>query len=229
MQASMSCPAGYTFDTTPPVSPYAAATETYEPGQRIKSWDHEIIWTKHHLPAIIHFALAYGTSMPKFMKVLHSTGYLFGKHTKERIVETAQFVQQMVHSPEYLEPGSGTAWKSMIQIRLLHAGIRERLLKITRNRPKYHNIEKYGVPINQEDLLAVLFSLSALMWQMMERRLNVYMTNQEREDYMHLWRYAGYMIGVDDILGVTQIPERADACLDSIILHLAAPDANSGQ
>ncbi|KAF9935769.1 hypothetical protein BGZ67_002974, partial [Mortierella alpina] len=47
----MSCPAGYTFDTTPRVGSFAAATETLEPGQRIKHWSGEILWTKNHLPA----------------------------------------------------------------------------------------------------------------------------------------------------------------------------------
>ncbi|KAF9564452.1 hypothetical protein EC968_004504 [Mortierella alpina] len=314
MQASMSCPARYAFDTTPRVSPYAAATETYEPGQRIKHWDHDIIWTKNHLPAskleplrrlgdpladdalaalhikpgedaleallaytaqpldeqkssapqqlltqvmavpewvdwdrlergqqvysqydlliqtaYLHFAISSTHTMPTTMKVFQTTGYFFGKDTKQRIVQTSQLVRHVVHSPEYLRPGSGIAWKSMVRVRFLHAGVRARFAKISRNHPRYHNIEEYGVPINQEDLLSGIVSLSALMWQVMERRLGVHMTTQEREDYMHLWRYAGYMMGVNDILGVTQTSERADACLDSIILHLAAPDANSGQ
>ncbi|KAF9564453.1 hypothetical protein EC968_004505 [Mortierella alpina] len=312
--ASMSCPAGYTFDTTPRVAPYAAATESYEPGQRIKSWDHEIIWTKHHLPAskleplralgdpladdaqaaleikpgedaleallaytaqpldeqkstapqrlltqvmtvpewvdwdrlqrgqqvywryypfmqsaLLHFVAAVGTSLPKPMKVVKSTGYLFGQHTKQRFVETAQFVHEVNYSPQYLKPGSGLAWKSMVRVRFLHAGVRVRLLKISRNHPKYYNIEHYGIPINQEDLLSVLFSLSALMWQAMELRLDVHMTTEEREDYMHLWRYVGYMMGVDDTLDVTRTHGRADACLESMMLHLGAPDADSGQ
>ncbi|KAF9943861.1 hypothetical protein BGZ72_003248, partial [Mortierella alpina] len=67
------------------------------------------------------------------------------------------------------------------------------------------------------------------MWMKMERRLNVRMTTQERTDFMHLWRYVGYMMGVDDILGATQTPERADACLESIVLHLGDPDAESGR
>ncbi|KAF9552211.1 hypothetical protein EC968_000840, partial [Mortierella alpina] len=103
--------------------------------------------------------------MPKVMKVMNSTDYLYGKHSKQRIAETAQLLQQMVHSPEYLQPGSGPAWKFMVQTRFLHAGVRMRLLKKSRGHPKYHNIEEYGVPINQEDLLVVLFGMSALMWR----------------------------------------------------------------
>ncbi|KAF9564451.1 hypothetical protein EC968_004503 [Mortierella alpina] len=314
MHASMSCPAGYTFDTAPRVAPYAAATETYEPGRRIKSLDQEIIWTQNHFPAskleplrvlgdpladdalaaleikpgddaleallaytaqpldeqkssapqqlltqvmtvpewvdwdrlkrgqevywryypfmqsvLLHLVAALGTSSPKPTKVIKSTGYLYGQHTKQRMVETAQFVHEVATSPEYLQPGSGIAWKSMVRVRFLHAGVRVRLLKISRNHPKFYNIKEHGVPINQEDLLGVLFVLSVTMWRAMEMRLGVHMTNQEREDYMHLWRYVGYMMGVDDTLGVTHTYRRADACLESMWLHLADPDADSGQ
>ncbi|KAF9342183.1 hypothetical protein BGX26_008116, partial [Mortierella sp. AD094] len=131
-------------------------------------------------------------------------------------------------SLDHLRPGSGIAWKSIIQVRLLHAGVRCRLSKVARAHSKVYNIEEYGVPINQEDMLATLFSLSAVAWQMMERKLGVSMTTQEREDYLHVWRYVGYMIGVDDILGATHSSARAGACIESILLHLADPDEDSG-
>ncbi|KAF9574500.1 hypothetical protein EC968_006305 [Mortierella alpina] len=310
----MSCPAGYTFDTTPRVAPFAAVTEILKPGERFQYWDYDVIWTKNHLPAsrleplrslgdpladdalaaleikpgedaleallaytarssdeqrssapqqllahvmavpdwvdwdrvqrgqqvywryclfishvLLHFSLAGGFSIPKITKVLNSTGYLSGKKTKERVLETSQFVLDVVHSLDNLQPGSGAAWKSIIQVRFLHAGVRTRLLKISRAHSKYYNLEEHGVPINQEDLLGTLFSFSNTMWRVMETRMDVHMTAQEREDYLHLWRYVGYMMGVDDTLGVTQTPERADACLDSIVLHLADPDTESGR
>ncbi|KAG9324409.1 hypothetical protein KVV02_004429 [Mortierella alpina] len=310
----MSCPAGYTFDTTPRVAPFATVTETLVPGERFQYWDYDIMWTKNHIPAskleplrrlgdpladdalaaleikpgedaveallaytaqasneqrssapqqlltqvmavpdwvdwdrvqrgqqvywryclfishaLLHFSLAGGFSIPKITKVLNSTGYLSGKRTKERVLETSQFVLDVVHSLDNLQPGSGTAWKSIIQVRFLHAGVRSRLSKISRAHSKYYNLEEHGVPINQEDLLGTLFSFSNTMWRVMETRMDVHMTTQEREDYLHLWRYVGYMMGVDDILGVTQTPERADACLESIVLHLADPDRESGR
>ncbi|KAF9575046.1 hypothetical protein EC968_004543 [Mortierella alpina] len=293
----MSCPAGYTIDKTPRVAPFAAATETFEPGHVIKHWYCDLVWTKNHLPAskleplrclgdpladdalaaleikrgedALEALLAYtaqpsnkqrssapqqlltqmmtvpewvdwdrlkrgqqvycGTAMPKFMKVLNSTGYLFGKKTTQRILETAQFVFDVAYSLDNLQPGSGIAWKSIIQVRFLHAGVRARLSKISRAHPKYYNIEEDGVPINQEDQLATLFSLSAAMWRVLGQKMDVHMTIQEREDYLHLWRYVGYMLGVDDILGVTETPELADACLESIVLHLGNPSSESGQ
>ncbi|KAF9956844.1 hypothetical protein BGZ72_002404 [Mortierella alpina] len=310
----MSCPAGYTFDTKPRVAPFAATTETHKPGQRIKRWDNDIIWTENHLPAskldslrslgdpladdalaaleikpgdnafeallaytsqpshkqkspapqqlltqvmtvpewvdwdslqrgqqvywryclfinnaFLHYCVVNGFSMSKTVKVLKSTGYLVGQRSKQRFFETAQFVFDVVHSLDYLRPGSGIAWKSIVRVRLLHSGVRLRLLKISRAHSKHYNVKENGIPINQEDLLGVLFTCSNTMWQVMERRMDVRMTTQERKDFMHLWRYVGYMMGVDDTLGATQTPERADACLDSIMLHLADPDLESGR
>lgn len=60
--------------------------------------------------------------------------------------------------------------------------------------------------------------------------MDVHMTTPEREDYLHLWRYIGHMMGVDDsFLSATTSPERADAALESIVLHLTDPDESSGR
>ncbi|KAF9948850.1 hypothetical protein BGZ72_009251 [Mortierella alpina] len=179
--------------------------------------------------AFVHFLLPIGFATPKATKVISSTGYLVGTKTKQRIYETAQFVDNVVHSLDYLRPVSGTAWKSILRIRFLHSGVRARLLKFGHAYPKYYNLKDYGVPINQEDLLSVLFTCSSTMWQVLEKRMGIQMTTQDRKDYMHLWRYVGYILGVDDILGATQTPERADACQESIMLHLADPDSESGR
>ncbi|KAG0370302.1 hypothetical protein BC939DRAFT_103022 [Gamsiella multidivaricata] len=179
--------------------------------------------------ALLHFSLTGGFAIPKVTKVLNSTGYLFGKRTKERVYETSQFVVDVAHSLEYLQPGTGVGWAAIIQVRFLHAGVRARLSRMSRAHSKYYNIEEHGVPINQEDMLGTLFSFSNTMWRVMELKMGVSMTYQEREDFMHLWRYVGYMLGVDDVLGATRSPELADACLESIFLHLVTPDEESGR
>ncbi|KAG0340245.1 hypothetical protein BG004_006490 [Podila humilis] len=180
--------------------------------------------------ALLHFSLAGGFSIPKITKVLNSTGYLNGNRTKERVLDTNQFLLDVVHSTESLSPGFGhTGWESIIQVRFLHAGVRSRLSKISRAHSKYYNVEEHGIAINQEDLLATLFSFSNAMWRVMDDRMNVRMTTSEREDYLHLWRYIGHVIGVDDVLAAATSPERADACLESIVLHLTDPDEHSGK
>ncbi|KAK3841334.1 MAG: hypothetical protein J3R72DRAFT_445255 [Linnemannia gamsii] len=178
---------------------------------------------------LLHFSLAGGFAIPKITKVLNSTGYLAGDRARERVFETAQFVIDVSKSVKDLQPGTGLGWESIIQVRFLHAGVRARLTKISRAHSKYYNVEEHGVPINQEDLLGTLFSFSAMMWRIMDLRLGVHMKTQEREDFLHLWRYVGHMMGVDDTIGATRTHERADACVESIILHLTDPDPESGR
>jgi len=181
----------------------------------------------HHI--LLHFSLTGGFSLPKITKVLTSTGYLSGSKSKERVYETSQFVFDIAHSLEHLTPGTGPAWESIIQVRFLHAGVRSRLSKVSRAHSKYYSVEEHGVPINQEDLLGTLFSFSNTVWRVMEARLNIIMSQQEREDYLHLWRYVGYVMGVDDLVGATRSPELADACLESIVLHLSDPNEEGGK
>ncbi|KAF9133871.1 hypothetical protein BGX30_012128 [Mortierella sp. GBA39] len=86
--------------------------------------------------ALLHFSLAGGFAIPKITKVLNSTGYLSGKRTKERVLETVQFILDVAHSFEYLQPGTDKVWESIVQVRFLHAGVRARLSKISRARSK---------------------------------------------------------------------------------------------
>ncbi|KAI8358770.1 hypothetical protein B0O80DRAFT_526551 [Mortierella sp. GBAus27b] len=178
---------------------------------------------------LLHFSLVGGFSAPKITKVLTSTGYLVGSKTKERLYETVQFILDISHSLEYLQPRTGRGWESIVQVRFLHAGVRSRLSKIGRAHSKFYNVEEYGVPINQEDLLVTLFSFSSTTWRVLESRMNISLSQQEREDYLHLWRYVGYVMGVDDVLGGMESPEMADIYLDSIVVHLVEPDEVSGK
>ncbi|KAG0337070.1 hypothetical protein BG004_007794 [Podila humilis] len=187
-----------------------------------------ILYISHTL---LHFALAGGFAIPKIGKVLNATGYLGGSRTNERILDTKQFLLDIMQSPESIYPGFGhTGWESIIQVRFLHAGVRRRLDKISRAHSKYYNVQEHGVAINQEDLLATLFSFSNTMWRVMETRLDAHMPLDEREDYLHVWRYVGYLIGINDhFLSATTSPQRADACLESIVLHITDPDEQAGK
>ncbi|KAG0246603.1 hypothetical protein DFQ27_002902, partial [Actinomortierella ambigua] len=93
---------------------------------------------------LVHFSLAGGYNSPKFMKVLTSTGYLTGNGTKARIYETSQFVTDVMRSIEHLRPGTGVAWKSIVQVRLLHSQVRCRLALLSKAHAKYYSIEYHG-------------------------------------------------------------------------------------
>ncbi|KAF9976858.1 hypothetical protein BGZ73_007657 [Actinomortierella ambigua] len=178
---------------------------------------------------LLHFSLAGGFNAPKISKVLTSTGYLAGNKTKYRVLETGQFVVDVMHSPEYLKPITGAAWKSIIQVRFLHAQVRQKLSRLSKAHSHYYNVQEYGVPINQEDLAGTLFSFSAVIWRVMSERMDVAMTRQEQEDFLHVWRYIGYMMGVDPVFDPANSVDRANATLDSIVLHVIDPTDSGGQ
>ncbi|KAG0247176.1 hypothetical protein DFQ27_002464, partial [Actinomortierella ambigua] len=93
---------------------------------------------------LIHFSLVAGFNSPKFTKVLTSTGYLAGNGTKVRVYETGQFVTDVMQSIEHLRPGTGVAWKSIVQVRLLHSQVRCRLTQLSKAHAKYYSIEYHG-------------------------------------------------------------------------------------
>jgi len=49
--STMTCPAGFTFDSLPQKAPYAEMTETLEPGMQIDYFGSTFTWTDNHLPA----------------------------------------------------------------------------------------------------------------------------------------------------------------------------------
>ncbi|KAF9973589.1 hypothetical protein BGZ73_003168 [Actinomortierella ambigua] len=178
---------------------------------------------------LVHFSLTGVHNAPKFAKVMTSTGYLTGSRSTARITETAQFVFDMMRSVEDLRPGSGYAWKSIVRIRLLHSQVRIRLTRLSKaHSSKYYSVEQHGVPINQEDMASTVFFLSTAMWQMMDQRLGIVMTLQEREDFLHLWRLTGFYMGVDPKWDPARDALSSDAVYESILMHTSDPTELGG-
>jgi hypothetical protein len=89
-----------------------------------------------------------------------------------------------------MTPSTGIGFRSVIKVRMLHSHVRLRLLQS----PKY-NPQKYGIPINQEDLLATLGAFSvACIWSM--ERMRIYISTEDKEAYIAAWRHIGYYMGI---------------------------------
>jgi len=54
-----------------------------------------------------------------------------------------------------MKPG-GVGQASSIRVRLLHAAVRRRIMKLANERPEYYSVEKFGIPINDLDSMYVL-------------------------------------------------------------------------
>ena len=99
----------------------------------------------------------------------------------------------------------------------------------SRNVSKWDS-EQYGQPINQEDMMVTLLSFSVNVLDTIEKTiLKGSLTRADEDAYIHLWRYIGYLIGVQEEYNPCTDKEHACGLMESAILHLMKPDDRSGE
>lgn len=134
-------------------------------------------------------ALMGGYLLSGFNHVLVMTGAL-NKDASLRIAETGKWWIDCT------EPGGlerfGAGFKSTIHVRLVHAMVRRTL-----SRREDWDAEKWGLPVNQIDMVATYLGFCVVMLGGL-RKLGVPVTAHESKAVMHLWAYAGWLMGVDD-------------------------------
>jgi hypothetical protein len=162
-------------------------------------------------------SLVAGYCSPAGNKPLMFSGRL-ASDVPRRLAETSRFVE-VVSAPGGMRRDA-EGFRACVKVRLMHASVRRALLRS----PKWR-LDDWGVPINQCDSCGtlLLFSHTVHGWL---ARLGHVMTMQERDDFLHLWRYAGYVLGVEeellcathddavaqwDLLSTTQEPPDEDA------------------
>lgn len=137
------------------------------------------------------FSLMGGYRSSAVVKPLIMTGNLRNSASR-RLLDTGRFVMAVT------EPGllrqSQPGYQACARVRLLHAHIRHGLARS----PEWH-AEAWGLPINQADMVGtnLLFSLGFLIGA---RALGIAFSSEEAHSVIHLWRYAGYLLGVDEKL-----------------------------
>lgn len=173
--------------------------------------------------ALFYRSLVGGFSIPKIAAVLVATRYLVPNETtdqskeridrdrrrsEERLIDTGGFLaccfapppsnvdndsdnQQL--SAASLRPG-GRGWESALRVRVLHAKVRRSLLR--RINPQW-NVDMNGVPINQEDMAATLLAFSVNVLLGIELASGRPLNGNDQHDYLALWRYLGWLLGVD--------------------------------
>ncbi|GAC69638.1 oxygenase MpaB family protein [Gordonia soli] len=122
--------------------------------------------------------------------LLVATGGLTGSTAMRRLGET-QTWGIAVGRPGGMER-SGEGWRLTVHVRLMHALVNE---SFERNGRWDH--EHWGLPINQSDLAATLSLFSGTLL-MGVRALGVPVSQEDSRAMMHLWKYVGWLIGVDD-------------------------------
>jgi hypothetical protein len=119
-----------------------------------------------------------------------------------------------------MTPSSGIGFRSVLKVRMLHSHVRLRLLQS----PKF-DADIYGIPINQEDLLATLGAFSvACIWSM--ERIGIYIAKEDKEAYIAAWKHIGYYMGIQPVYleRFYRDYHAAEKHLCSSITHLLEPE-----
>ena len=163
------------------------------------------------------YSLVAGYCSPAGNKPLAFSGRL-AQDAPRRLAETGRFVQA-VSSPGGMKR-SGDGFKAMVKVRLVHAAVRQMLLRSPR-----WNTPAWGTPINQYDMSGTTLLFSYVVLDGFDK-MGFQVSAEERADFMHLWRYAGYLIGVDDELRCTT-EEEGRVLWDLLSITQAPPDDDS--
>lgn len=178
-------------------------------------------------PALVGLAfqsLLGGMGSARVVEVLARTGGFSTKVARHRLFETTQHVLQCTQSLSALQPG-GAGFASSIRVRLLHAAVRQRILKLTSQRPDYFDSERNGVPINDLDCVGTISSFSStLIWLALPRQ-GIWLREGEIADYLAMWRYIAYLMGTPT--DVFESPARAKTMMESLMMHEIAPTETS--
>ncbi|KAJ3225550.1 hypothetical protein HK099_006584 [Clydaea vesicula] len=150
--------------------------------------------------SLLHSSLVGGVSSPKINAVLISTGYLSGSLTFQRLIETTHWLIDIM-KPGSLVPGR-KGWRSTISVRILHEKVRQTIKRkisrkdsafdsdfpVSKRKKSNYDIQKYGVPINQEDMIATALSFFGIYFDTFPRRLGIVLQERELLDILAVWR-----------------------------------------
>lgn len=125
------------------------------------------------------------------VKPLVATGAL-EKMAPRRLAETSRFVTEVCQLDGMRRNGAGFAMS--VKVRVMHALVRRGL-----SRSQKWDTQSWGSPINQSDMAGTVIEFSLLVLAG-ARKLGFHFTRDEAEAVVHLWRYCGYVNGVDERL-----------------------------
>jgi hypothetical protein len=157
---------------------------------------------RHGLPAILILSsyslpVCYGAA--RGVKVLYESARLY-TNPRRRVLETSQMILDSM-APGGLTP-NGSGVRSAQKVRLMHAAVRNLLLK------RGWDIPNLGIPINQEDLVLTLGTFAFYFMDGL-RKLNVHFLTREADDYIHTWNVIGHIMGIQRALYPQNFEEAA--------------------
>jgi len=120
--------------------------------------------------------------------LLVATGGLSGNASMRRLGETQKW-GVAISQPDGMRRGN-EGFAATVHVRIMHALVNESFT------PKW-DVEKWGMPINQTDQAATLGLFNGVVL-IGTRGLGARISKSDARAYMHLWRYIGWLMGVDE-------------------------------
>ena len=176
------------------------------------------------LTGLTYQSLLGGMGAARVVETLARTGGFSTKVARRRLFETTQHILQCTKSLESIQPG-GAGHASSIRVRLLHAAVRQRIMKLANQRPSYFSVEEWGVPVNDLDQIATIGTFCATLVWISFPRQGIFLREQEKADYVALWRYIGYLLGTPTKHFET--PAKAKAIMESLLYNEVHPSEMS--
>jgi hypothetical protein len=161
-----------------------------------------------------------GMGAARVVETLARTGGFSTKVARRRLFETTQHILQCTKSLESIQPG-GEGHASSVRVRLLHAAVRQRIVKLATERPSYFNLEEWGIPVNDLDQIATIGTFSSFLIWFSFPRQGIFLRNQEIDDYLALWRYIAYLLGTPDECFTTRA--KAKAAMETLFYNEVDP------
>lgn len=130
----------------------------------------------------------------RVVETLARTGGFGAKVVRRRLLETLQHVLQISSSADGMKPG-GEGNVSSVRVRLLHSFVRLKILSLAEQKPEYYDLQKYGIPVSDLDCIGTINTFcSSVAWLGLPRQ-GIFLSEQEIEDYIALWRLVAYYMG----------------------------------
>ncbi|MFI8858064.1 oxygenase MpaB family protein [Streptomyces prasinus] len=123
-------------------------------------------------------------------RLLVETGGLAGGSALRRIAETQQWASAVTGRGAMRRRGRG--FRLTVHVRLVHALVNHEVEGGGR-----WDVARLGLPVNQSDLAATLGLFNAVHL-LGVRLLGVRVTRADSRALMHLWKYVGHLMGVDE-------------------------------
>ena len=146
-------------------------------------------------PEIILAALATGAIVEGFSTLISRSFFIRGRILENGVRRlnrnNLQLLEQFL--PDGLLPGND-GWKLNLRIRLVHAQTRHLI-----NSSDEWDATMLGMPVSAAHVLLGAASFSGRLMQHVDR-LGGGFSREEREAYVHVWRYSGWLLGIPDAI-----------------------------